>query len=392
MHAGQKNQGNPMRSAASAQKPIRILIVDDSTVMRAVIGKILQEASGRVRIVGYAADGASALKALDSSDPDVVILDLAMPNMDGLTALPLILKKKPGVRVIVCSSLVPPGAETSVRALSLGAADCVSKPTGPKDSPSTTEFKETLKRSVLGLYDAPSETAAPVRAKNPAPESKTAAPKAEPRAELKPELRAGPVDLEGFRPKLVAVGSSTGGPAALLALLKELGALSVPVVITQHMIETFTPILVRQLAQEAGVPCAVAEEGMAIEPGKFYVAGYGRHLMFERAGKRVVARLDDGPLENFCKPAVDAMLRSAVEVYGGGVMAVILTGMGNDGLKGCREVFEAGGKVLVQDEASSIVWGMPGRVAAAGLADAALPLKEIAQAIKATLPPGPDAS
>lgn len=348
-----------MRQAAIEKKPVRVLIVDDSKVTRAVIGKILQEAAAQVKIVGYAEDGASALKALDVCDPDIVILDLAMPSMDGLTALPLILKKKPQTRIIVCSAASAPGAEISLRAMSLGAMICVAKPVGTKNPKAIAEFKSAIKQAVLGLYDAQAKPAEGVRAMAP--------------------------DLGSFRPKLIAIGSSTGGPNALIAMLKDLGKVPVPVVITQHMMDMFIPILARQIEQETGVECVEAVEGLLVEPGRIYLASGGRHMALKKSGQRVTINLDDGPAENFCKPSVDVMLRSAVEAYGGEIMTVILTGMGKDGLNGCEAVAKAGGRIVVQDQETSIVWGMPGSVANAGLASAILPVSGLARAVRNTL-------
>lgn len=344
-----------MQRAPSPQKPIKVLIVDDSKVGRAVIGKILLEASPRVTIVGYAEDGKGALNALDVCQPDVVILDLAMPSMDGITALPLILQKRPDVRVIICSSLSSPGAEISVKALSLGATDCVPKPVGSKNEKAIADFKDNLARTVLGLFEA---------------------------QEAAPAPRLLPMNRSMFRPKVLAIGSSTGGPQALLTLLKDIGPLPIPVIITQHMINTFTAILARQIAAETGIRCEEGCEDMMLEPQRIFIAPGGRHMLFKRSGQGVAITLDDGPPENFCKPAVDVMLRGAVQAYGGDVMAVILTGMGKDGMLGCDKVAKAGGRVVVQDRDSSVVWGMPGAVANAGLASAILPLQGIARAVK----------
>lgn len=353
-----------MRQAAVESKPIRVLIVDDSKVTRAVIGKILQEAAPQVKIVGYAEDGASALKALDVCDPDIVILDLAMPAMDGLTALPLILQKKPRIRIVVCSSSIAPGAEISVRALSLGAAACVPKPVGTKNPKAIADFKSALKQAVIGLNEV------------------SAKQSVEP-------VRAAATDLSSFRPKLVAIGSSTGGPNAIISLLKDMGKLPVPVIITQHMMEMFIPILARQITQETGIECIEASEGLLLEAGRIYLAAGGSHMVLKKSGQRITIGLNDSPPENFCKPSVDVMLRSAVEVYGGDIMAVILTGMGKDGLKGCEVLSQAGGRIVVQDQESSIVWGMPGSVANAGFASAVLPVSGLARAVRGTLLDGP---
>lgn len=348
-----------MRQAAIEKKPVRVLIVDDSKVTRAVIGKILQETAAQVKIVGYAEDGTSALKALDVCDPDIVILDLAMPSMDGLTALPLILKKKPEIRIIVCSAASAPGAEISLRAMSLGAMVCVAKPAGTKNPKAIAEFKSAIKQAVLGLYEAQAKPAERARAIAP--------------------------DLAAFRPKLVAIGSSTGGPNALISMLKDLGKVPVPIIITQHMMDMFIPILARQIEQETGIECVEVTEGMPVEVGRIYLATGGKHMVLKKSGQGVTITLDDGAAENFCKPSVDVMLRSAVEVYGGAIMTVILTGMGKDGLNGCEAVAKEGGRIVVQDQETSIVWGMPGSVANAGLASAILPVSGLARAVRNTL-------
>lgn len=349
-----------MRQAAAPKKPVRVLIVDDSKVVRASIGKILNEVAAQVKIVGYAEDGKSALEALDVCDPDIVILDLAMPGMNGITALPLILQKRPHIRVVVCSSLTTQGAEMSVMAMSLGAADCVPKPVGTKNSKAIAEFKTALTNAVLGLSEKLQQQSAP----------------------------AGPVssgiitEMANFQPRIVAIGGSTGGPNALISLFREMGPVPVPVVITQHMMEIFTAILARQIKQETGIDCYEGQEGMLLEPSKVYLAAGGKHMMLKRSGRGVAIRLDDGPPENFCKPSADAMIRSAVEVYGADVLGIILTGMGKDGLAGCDAIAKAGGRVLVQDQETSIVWGMPGSVANAGLATAILPVSGIARTVR----------
>lgn len=347
-----------MREAPVEKKEIRILIVDDSRVARAMIGKVLHGTLPNVVIAGYADDGDSALAALDVCNPDIVILDLAMPRMDGMMVLPLILKKKPGIRVVVCSSLSPPGAEISVRALFLGAAVCVSKPRGVKNQAAIAEFETSLQQAVLGLYETPATAGAfsGVVANSPS--------------------------LVSFRPKIIAIASSTGGPNALMALLKDAGRLPVPIVITQHVMDNFSAPLVRQLAQETGIPCFEAQEGMELEPSCIYIATSGTHMRIRKAGTKIVIGLDHGPLENFCRPSADVMLRSVVDVYGGSALAVILTGMGKDGLNGCTEIFKAGGRIIVQDRETSAVWGMPGSIVNAGLASAIMPLSAIARSLR----------
>ncbi len=238
---------------------------------------------------------------------------------------------------------------------------CVPKPVGTKNPKAIAEFKSAIKQAVLGLYDAQAKPADGARAIVP--------------------------DLASFRAKLIAIGSSTGGPNALISLLKDLGKVSVPIVITQHMMDMFIPILARQIEQETGVECVEVTEGMPVEAGRIYLATGGKHMVLKKAGQSLTISLDDGPAENFCKPSVDVMLRSAVEVYGGDIMTVILTGMGKDGLNGCEAVAKAGGRIVVQDQETSIVWGMPGSVANAGLASAILPVSGLARAVRNSLLP-----
>lgn len=346
-----------MLEAPVEKKEIRILIVDDSRVARAMIGKVLHGTLPNVVIAGYADDGDSALAALDVCNPDIVILDLAMPRMDGMMVLPLILKKKPGIRVVVCSSLSPPGAEISVRALFLGAAVCVSKPRGVKNQAALTEFETSLQQAVMGLYETSSSSSFSGAVAN--------AP-----------------SLVSFHPRIIAIASSTGGPNALMALLKDTGRLPVPIVITQHVMDNFSAPLVRQLAQETGLPCFEAHEGMELEPACVYMAASGTHMRLRKAAAQTVISLDHGPLENFCRPSADVMLRSVADIYGGAALAVILTGMGKDGLNGCKEIAKVGGRIIVQDRETSAVWGMPGSIVNAGLASAMMPLSGIASCLR----------
>jgi len=340
------------------KKEIRVLIIDDSRVARAMIGQVLHGTLPNVVIAGYADDGDSALSAIDVCNPDIIILDLAMPKMDGMTVLPMILKKKPGVRIVICSSITPPGSEISVRALFLGAAACIPKPLGTKNNAAIADCETALQQAVLGLYEAP------------------VAPLSETPASTMPSLA-------GFTPRIIAIASSTGGPEALMTLLKKSGRLPPPVLITQHMMDHFTGPLARQLTQETGISCFEAQDGMGIAGGNVYIAPGGSHLVIKRSARgETTLHLDHSPPENFCRPSADVMLRSLVDIYGGSVLAVVLTGMGKDGLSGCKEVAKAGGRIIVQDKETSTVWGMPGSVANAGLAQAVLPLMDIGDYLK----------
>ncbi|MEO9189806.1 MAG: chemotaxis response regulator protein-glutamate methylesterase [Acetobacteraceae bacterium] len=351
----------PPRPTAIGQTEIRVLVCDDSAVMRAAIARALEGDPG-VRVVARAANGALAIEALQRQPVDVVVLDIEMPVMDGLTALPLLLRAAPGVRVVMASTLTTRGADVTLRALRLGAADYVAKPSAIGGAQSAEAFRRDLlgKVKALGL-------------RRFAPEPAVAG--STPDGRELPPFRPRPLT----QPHLLAIGSSTGGPQALFTLMAALGdTMPVPVVLTQHMPAAFTPILAEHMTRAGRLPCAEARDGEALLPGRVYLAPGDRHLLIDGGGGGATARLSNEPAINFCRPSVDPMLESAAASFGGRVLVVILTGMGHDGLAGTRRVVAAGGAVIAQDEASSIVWGMPGAVARAGLCHAVLPLAEIA--------------
>jgi two-component system chemotaxis response regulator CheB len=301
--------------------------------------------------------------------------------MDGLTALPLLLEARPGLPIIMASTLTRKNAEVSMRALALGAKDYVTKPSTASELTSATAFQQELIAKVRALAGR-RRAAAPPPLAAPRAESATAhpvpeAPKPPP---LRPSrsatitLRHAPVE----HPEVLAIGSSTGGPQALFTVVGGLSKdVRQPILITQHMPATFTTILAEHLTRVSNRPCAEAKDGEPIEAGRIYVAPGDFHMVVEGgAGKRVL-RLLKTPPENFCRPAVDPMLRSLAESYGRRVLVAILTGMGYDGQKGGEKIIQAGGTVIAQDEASSVVWGMPGAVATAGLCTAVLPIGDI---------------
>lgn len=341
---------------------VRVMLCDDSATARAILRRLLEAEPG-IRVVHQAADGRAALDALAAARPDVVLLDLEMPVMDGMTALPLILKAAPQAAVIVASALTQRGAKAAIAALAAGAADYVPKPQGAAGGAADPAFKAELIAKVRGW--------ARMKRQGSVPSTRPATPP--PRAAI-----AGK-----FRPALVAIGSSTGGPQALATLVKRLPRLPVPIVVVQHMPAGFTTMLAEHLDKMGPHRCAEAVEGEPLQPGRIHLAPGDRHLVLEGASGGLRARLTNGPPENFCRPAVDPMLRSAVAALGGRLLAVILTGMGHDGLEGCRGVAAAGGTVLAQDEASSVVWGMPGAVARAGLAGLLAPPEALAERIAA---------
>jgi len=346
----------------SSQDPVRVMLCDDSATARAVLARLLEAEPG-IKVVHQAADGKQALAALAEARPDVVLLDLEMPVMDGMTALPLILKAAPQAAVIVASALSQRGAEITMQALRAGAADYVPKPRGAAGGAADPAFKAELVAKVKGwarMHRRPAQPAA-----RPA----VPPPRALPGMQV--------------RPRIVAIGCSTGGPQALASLVKKLPEMGVPVTIVQHMPAGFTTMLADHLDRLGRLRCAEARDGETLAAGRIYLAPGDRHLLIEAQGQGFVARLSDAAPENFCRPAVDPMLRSLARACGPRLLAVILTGMGQDGLAGCRAVAAAGGQVLAQDEASSVVWGMPGAVAKAGLAQALLPPEQLADRIGA---------
>ncbi len=353
---------------------IRVMQVDDSAVVRGLIAKVL-ETDPAIEIVGVAINGEMAVGNIKRLDPDVVLLDIEMPVMDGITALPLLLKECPDARVLMCSTLSERGADISIKAMTLGAADCILKPSSGAALMNGEDFQGELLRLIHALGEAAR------RKKNAASMPAPAATVAKAPAGFAP-AGVPPADAHKFSlrpgapavPKIFAIGSSTGGPNALMAVLKDLKGLPVPIVITQHMPKTFTAILAKHIEQQCGIPCVEGAEGMALEAGKAYVAPGGLHMLIRGDATKPVIHLDDGAPENFCKPAVDPMLRSLIPIYGNRVLTMILTGMGSDGALGGGEIVKAGGRVIAQDEATSVVWGMPGAAAMAGICTAVLPL------------------
>ena len=353
---------------ARSVAPYRLMVVDDSAVIRGLLTRSL-EADPEVEVLASASNGEMALSALARYDIEIVILDIEMPVMDGLTALPKLLAAKPGLKVIIASTLTRRGADISMKLLAAGAADYVTKPAAALTG--AEEFKRELLAKVKALGQARRRAAGMAQ-----PHGLVAplAPQAEPQRRVM-ALRAGGRE----RPEVLAIGSSTGGPQALFKVLGALrGALKQPIFITQHMPATFTTILAEHLARASGYPAAEGVDGEPVQGGRIYVAPGDFHMLIEirERGEKVV-RLSKAPPENFCRPSVDPMLRSLAAAYGPRVLTLILTGMGHDGLGGCRAVVEAGATLVAQDEASSVVWGMPGAVANAGLCSAVLPLDEI---------------
>jgi len=333
---------------------IRVLIVDDSIVMRHLLAQTFA-ADPVMEIVGFASNGRLALEKIATIHPDIVTLDIEMPEMNGMEALVKIHQAYPKLPVIMISSINPRTAVTTVDALALGASDYVIKPAEGGKEETDKILREELIPKIKALC---------THRKTPT------------RASLTPAL--------SIRDKIdiIAIGISTGGPNALTEVLSQLPAhLPVPIVIVQHMPPMFTKLLAERLSTKCPFLIKEAASGDILLPGRAWLAAGDFHMEFCRDGADVRIVLSHEPAENACRPSVDVLFRSISKIYGAGVLAVIMTGMGNDGLRGCRQIRERGGHVIAQDEATSVVWGMPGAVVREGLADKILPLPQIAQEI-----------
>ena len=351
---------------------IRVLVVDDSVVVRRLVSDVIS-ADQRFEVVGTAANGSIGLQKIGQLTPDLVTLDVEMPEMDGLQTLVAIRGKWPRLPVIMFSTLTERGAATTLEALSSGASDYVTKPANVGSVALAQErVREQLLPKILAFcgHLLPGSSAALVPPKLPS--AGVQAISKPPRVGARRE----PVGI-------VAIGMSTGGPNALAELIPALpGDLGVPIVVVQHMPAMFTKLLAERLDKLSGLSVAEGVDGEWLNPGQVWIAPGDRHMLVQRQGDRYRLRLSDAPPENSCRPAVDPLFASVAECYNGKALAVVLTGMGYDGLRGSEQVRRSGGRVIVQDEASSVVWGMPGAVARAGLADLVLPLQEIAAEIK----------
>lgn len=385
---------------------VRVMVVDDSVVIRGLLSRWV-DADPALNLVASHRNGRLAVEDIERSNPDVVVLDIEMPEMDGLTALPLMLKKKRDLIVVMASTLTRRNAEISLRALSLGAQDYVPKPESNSEVTTSVDFRRELIEKVKALGQRRRASALrgrPMRAQTAAGKTVSQLPVSRGGEAAKGYTRmaAAPVAAParvGFqtrpysnvRPRIVAIGSSTGGPQALQQVLADIGPAirDVPVVVTQHMPPTFTAILAEHLAKAAMRPAKEAEDGEVLKPGHVYVAPGGRHLTLTKDGGQPVARLEDGPPINFCKPAVDPLFDSVAKVYGSAALAVVLTGMGHDGANGVKTISAGGGSVIAQDEETSVVWGMPGAAAQTGVCCDILPVSRIGPKIVGLLSGGP---
>jgi two-component system chemotaxis response regulator CheB len=340
----------------SPEKRIRVLIVDDSVIVRKVLSDVLSSHAA-MEVAGTAANGDLALAKLDQLKPDVITLDIEMPGRNGLDTLAEIRKRYPRLPVIMFSTLTERGAKATLDALALGATDYATK---PNNTGSLMEAQEQIRHEliakILGLH--------PCMAPAPAP------------SKPKPVQPRSPVRR---RIDIVAIGTSTGGPNALAEVIPRLPQdFPVPVVVVQHMPPLFTKLLAERLNASSHLTVREGAAGTPLEPGCVWVAPGGHHMTVLRRDGKFLLDLNLQPPENSCRPRVDVLFRSVAKAYGACALAVVMTGMGSDGAQGAVEIHSAGGEIFVQDEASAVVWGMPGAVVAAGVAELVSPLKNLA--------------
>ena len=342
------------------------MIVDDSVVVRKVLSNVLSR-DPDLNVAGWASNGRLALAKLRTLQPDIILLDIEMPEMNGLEALPEIRKILPKTPIIMFSTLTEWGAAATLDALALGATDYVAKPSN-QDMAATSE---SINRDLIPKIKALCKFIPGVHISSPGAAKPSIAPP-------RPAIRLRPASLRIGRIAIVAIGVSTGGPDALAKLLPTIPArFPLPMVVVQHMPPIFTTLLADRLSSKCSLPVRECKSGEVLEPGCIWIAPGDFHMVVEEEGGRIRLQTNQEPRENFCRPSVDVLFRSVARVYGAGALGVILTGMGQDGLKGCEALCAAGAPVIVQDEASSVVWGMPGFVARAGLAQKILPLDQI---------------
>lgn len=334
----------------------RILVVDDSVVVRRTVSDELAR-DPALEVVGTAANGKIALAKITQVNPDIVILDIEMPEMDGLETLRHLRKTHPKLPVIMFSSLTERGAITTLEALALGASDYFAKPSNSVGlDASLAVIRDELVPAIKALC------------------------KVSPAVSPPPRLATRPGSTSKI--EVVAIATSTGGPNALAELFRGIpNSFPVPFLIVQHMPPMFTKLLAERMSAQCAIPFHEAVPGDVLKPGQAWIAPGNYHLTASRVGQEVRVQTNQNPPENSCRPAADVLFRSVAEVFGSAALCVVLTGMGRDGLRGCEAICAAGGQVIAQDEATSVVWGMPGFVARAGLADCILPLSLIAEEI-----------
>jgi two-component system chemotaxis response regulator CheB len=370
---------------------IRVMIVDDAIVVRGLLVRWIEAEAG-LQVVASLRSGREAIEQVVRTNPDVVILDVDMPDIDGITALPLLFEKRRDLVVIMSSTLTRRNAEVSLRALSLGAADYIPKPETNREITASASFRRDLIEKIRTLGARRKQRLNSARTLPWVPSARLGpsgdhAAGADRRSVASREIAPAPDTvtyklrpLPSVPPRILLIGSSTGGPQALGAIVGRIGGIidQAPVLITQHMPPTFTTILAETLERTCDRPVHEAVEGEPLRAGRIYIAPGGRHLRVMRRDGVPSVALDDGPQVNFCRPAVDPMFSSAAEAWGNWNLALVLTGMGSDGTRGAADIVAAGGSVIAQDEETSVVWGMPGAATKAGLCSAVLPIDQIA--------------
>lgn len=357
-----------------AQK-IRVMVVDDSAVVRGMLDRALS-ADPAIEVVASAANGEIAINMLSKTPVDMIILDIEMPVMDGITALPELLRIAPHTRVVMSSTLTTRNADISLKAMELGAADYIAKPSS-KEPGEVTEFYRQLIEKVKALVPTPrAELAAtPSLAPKPAAPAPSVITVVTPPAIPVRQSEQPPLNV-----KALAIASSTGGPQALITIFKEFKGVKIrkPIFITQHMPANFTAILAEHITKACDIDCHEAKDGEVVTPGKIYLAPGDFHMSVKSNNGVGHIVLDQKPPENFCRPSADPMLRSLAQMYRDQLLVAVLTGLGSDGARGASEAVAAGATVIAQDEATSVVYGMPKAVVDAKLTSAIVPLNRIA--------------
>jgi two-component system, chemotaxis family, protein-glutamate methylesterase/glutaminase len=371
--------------AVAAEKQIRVMVVDDAVIARSLLTRWV-DAESDMTIIASLRTGREAVEQIEASDPDVVVLDIEMPDLDGISALPLLLKKKRDLAVIMASALTRRGAEISLRALSLGAADYIPKPETSREGTNSADFRRELIEKIRHLgrrQRGPRRLLTADLAAEPSLRGRDAAEKRDISSQRAEAASFCLRPFSNVAPRVLLIGASTGGPQALTALIEKLPAAidRAPVLITQHMPPTFTTVLAEHLSRIGGRGAHEAEHGETVLAGGIFVAPGGRHMRVVRGRDGIKIALGDDPPINYCRPAVDPLFSSAAAVWGAATLSVVLTGMGSDGTHGATDIVAAGGSVIAQDEATSVVWGMPRSVAQAGLCSAVLALDQIAPRI-----------